>query len=74
MPSIKTITISLPAEMGREIEKVAREEHRTVSELIRETFRQYKAKRNLKELSQQGRKAAKQKRLTPKNFGGPFEP
>jgi metal-responsive CopG/Arc/MetJ family transcriptional regulator len=74
MPSIKTITISLPVDMGREIEKIAREEHRTVSELIRETFRQYKAKRNLKDISQEGKRATKRKRLSPKDFGGPFEP
>lgn len=74
MPSIRTITISLPAEMGREIEKVAKEEHRTVSELVRETFRQYQALRNLKEISQQARKTVKKRKLTPKDFGGPFEP
>ena len=45
MKSIKTITISLPAEMGKEIQRLAEEEHRTVSELIRESFRQYKAQR-----------------------------
>ncbi len=74
MPSLKTITISLPAEMGKEIEKVAKEEHRTVSELIRETFRQYRALRNLKEVSQAARKTVKKRKLTPKDFGGPFEP
>ena len=73
MPSLKTITISLPAEMGKEIEKVAKAEHRTVSELIRETFRQYQAVRNLRELAKDGRKAARDKKLTSKNFGGPFE-
>ena len=36
----KTITISLPAPMGREIQRVAAAEGRTVSELLRETFRQ----------------------------------
>lgn len=73
MPSLKTITISLPAEMGRAIEKVAKEEHRTVSELIRETFRRYQAQRNLHELASRGKKNAKVKKLTPKDFGGPFE-
>ena len=73
MPSSKTITISLPAPMGREIEKVAKEEHRTISELLREAFRQYQAQRNLRRLAQLGRKAAKAKGLTPKDFGGPFE-
>jgi hypothetical protein len=45
MSTTKTITISLPAPMGREIQKVARAEGRTVSELLRETFRQYQARR-----------------------------
>lgn len=73
MPSPKTITISLPAEMGKEIERVAKEEHRTVSELLRETFRQYQALRHLKDVSQEARKAVKKRKLTPKDFGGPFE-
>ena len=74
MPALKTITISLPVEMGKEIEKVAKEEHRTVSELIRETFRQYQAQRNLRSLSREGKKMAKKRKLTPKDLGGPFEP
>jgi metal-responsive CopG/Arc/MetJ family transcriptional regulator len=69
MPSLKTITISLPAEMGKEIEKVAKEEHRTVSELIRETFRQYQALRHLKEVSRAARKTVKKRKLTTKDFG-----
>ena len=73
MKTIKTITISIPIEMGKEIQKLANEEHRTVSELIRESFRQYKAKRTLKTMAQKGRAAAKKKGLTPKDFGGPFE-
>jgi metal-responsive CopG/Arc/MetJ family transcriptional regulator len=73
MPSLKTITISLPVAMGKEIEKVAKAEHRTISELIREAFRQYQAQRNLKSLAVEGRQAAKTKKLNPKDFGGPFE-
>jgi metal-responsive CopG/Arc/MetJ family transcriptional regulator len=73
MKSIKTITISLPVIMGKEIEKVAKAEHRTVSELIREAFRQYQSQRNLKALTQLGQKAAKKKKFTEKDFGGPFE-
>ncbi len=73
MPALKTITISLPAEMGKEIETVAKEEHRTVSELLRETFRQYQSLRNLKDLSREGKNAVKKRKLTPKDFGGPFE-
>jgi metal-responsive CopG/Arc/MetJ family transcriptional regulator len=74
MASTKTITISLPAPMGKEIEKLAKEEHRTISELLREAFRQYQARRNFKSLARLGRKAAKAKGLKPEDFGGPFEP
>ncbi len=59
--------------MGKEIEKVAKEEHRTISELIREAFRQYQAQRNLKALASEGKRAVKTKKLNPKDFGGPFE-
>lgn len=73
MPALKTITISLPVAMGKEIEKVAKEEHRTTSELIREAFRQYQSQRNLRALASEGRRATKKKKLSPKDFGGPFE-
>jgi metal-responsive CopG/Arc/MetJ family transcriptional regulator len=72
MKAQRTITISLPAEMGKEMEAVAREEHRTISELLRETFRSYQAKKLLQKLATQGQKYAKRKGLTPKDFGGPF--
>ncbi len=73
MPALKTITISLPVAMGKEIEKVAKEEHRTTSELIREAFRQYQSQRNLRALASEGRRATKKKKLSPKDLGGPFE-
>jgi predicted transcriptional regulator len=72
MPGAKTITFSLPPDMVREVEQVAKAEHRTVSELLRETFRQYKARRNFAELSTAARKQVKKKGLTEKDFGGPF--
>ncbi len=73
MAAQKTITVSLPAAMGKEIEKVAKEEHRTISELIREAFRQYQAQRNLRALAMEGKRAAKKKKLTQEDFGGPFQ-
>jgi Arc/MetJ-type ribon-helix-helix transcriptional regulator len=73
MKTLKTITISLPMEMGREMQTVAKEEHRTISELIRESFRKYQAHRNLYALAQEGRTVAKKKKITSKAFGGPFE-
>lgn len=73
MRTFKTVTISLPIEMGKEIEKAAKEEHRTVSELLREAFRQYQSQRNLKQLALEGKESAKKKKITPKDLGGPFE-
>ena len=69
MRGIRTITISLPMAMGKEIETLAKEEHRTVSELIREVFRQYRAQRNLASLSAEGRKKAKARKLKPEDLG-----
>ncbi len=69
MPVLKMITVSLPVAIGKEIEKVAKAEHRTVSELIRDAFRQYQTQRNLRALASEGRKAAKRKKLAPKDFG-----
>lgn len=73
MRSIKTITFSLPVEMGREIEELAAQEHRTVSELIREAVRQYQAQRSFKTLVKKGKEAATKKELKPKDFGGAVE-
>ena len=72
MRSSQTITISVPREMGREIEAVAKEEQRTVSELMREVFRQYRAKRAFEQLAKEVRAVVKKKGLTEKDFGGPF--
>lgn len=63
--TLKTITISLPFAMGKQIEKAAKEEHRTVSELLREAFRQHQAKRNLAALTKETKKVVKKKKLTP---------
>ncbi len=64
MSTTKTITISLPLGMGKEIEKIAKEEHRTVSELLREAFRQYQSQRNLKTLSKLAQKNVRSKKMT----------
>ncbi len=41
----ETVTISLPPELAAEVDRLAAEEHRTRSELLREAFRQYAAGR-----------------------------
>ena len=64
MPSLKTITISLPVAMGKEIEKVAKEEHRTTSELIREAFRQYQSQRPLSDRNGGGRVTPTERRVS----------
>lgn len=73
MKTIKTITISVPLAMDKEIQEIAVEEQRTVSELMREAFRQYKAQRTIHRLSKKAHKIVKKKGLTPKDFGGPFK-
>lgn len=45
MRTRQTMSISLPAEMIEEVEKVRRAEHRTRSELVREALRTYFASR-----------------------------
>jgi hypothetical protein len=65
MLALKTITISMPAKMSKEIVKVAKEEHCTVSELLRETFRQNQALRNLRNLAAEGKNTAKKRKQMP---------
>jgi len=73
MKTIKTITISLPIEMGKDVQKMAKEEHRTISEFVREAVRQYKAQRIFTTLAKKGQKIAKKKGLKPEDFGGSLD-
>ena len=50
----RVLNVSVPPEMYEEIESVAREEHRTKSELIREAFRQYQFNRRWQVLRRWG--------------------
>ena len=43
MRTTKVLSVSLPPEMFSWAEEVARSEHRTMSELVREALRAYKA-------------------------------
>jgi CopG family transcriptional regulator / antitoxin EndoAI len=45
MRSSGTVTISLPPELAVEVDRLARQEGRTRSELLREAFRQYAERR-----------------------------
>jgi len=46
----KVYTISLPPEMAKQAEALAKEENRTMSELFREAFRTYQAEQVIKTL------------------------
>jgi len=59
MRNTKPITISLPTDLLRETQRVARVEARTRSELIRDALRQYLASRRWQRLRQWGTETAK---------------
>jgi len=42
----QTVTVSLPPELAREVDRVARKEGRSRSEMFREALRQYLARRD----------------------------
>ena len=65
MRTAKVISLSLPPDMEKEVLKVAREEHRTISELLREAFRQYLANRDLAAIRKEGRQVAKKMKIKP---------
>lgn len=52
------INISVPPPMAKQIEKVAKEENRTKSELLREAFRAYEFDRDWAKIKAVGRKTA----------------
>lgn len=69
MRNFKIVSFSAPSNFIKEMQEVAKREHRTVSELLRECFRQYSALQNLKDLSTKGKKAAKARKVTRKDVG-----
>jgi CopG family transcriptional regulator/antitoxin EndoAI len=58
MRTTKPITVSLPGDLLRETQRVAQEESRTRSELIRDALRQYLASRRWQRLRQWGAETA----------------
>ncbi len=65
----KIVSISLPPDMQTEVNQVAKEERRTVSEVLREAFRQYMALRTLNDVRRQAQKSAKKRKLKPGDVG-----
>ena len=61
----RTVTISLPPRLAREVDRVARNERRSRSELLREAFRQYVARLDRWErIFEAGTEAARRARVT----------
>ena len=58
MRTTKPITVSLPPDLLRETQRVAEEETRTRSDLIRDALRQYLASRRWQRLRQWGAETA----------------
>jgi metal-responsive CopG/Arc/MetJ family transcriptional regulator len=60
MRTSKVVSITLPPAMAAEAEQLAKEEKRSMSELMREAFRRYKREREWDEANAYGRARAKQ--------------
>jgi CopG family transcriptional regulator / antitoxin EndoAI len=58
MRTTKTLSVTLPPEMLTRAEQLAKKEHRTMSELVREALRQYERKSWWDEMNEYGRKTA----------------
>jgi predicted transcriptional regulator len=58
MRTTKTLSITLPPEMLTRAERIARREHRTMSELVREALRHYERRNWWDEMNAYGRKSA----------------
>jgi Arc/MetJ-type ribon-helix-helix transcriptional regulator len=65
MRTAKVISFSMPPDMEEEVQKIAKEERRTISELLREAFRQYLTNRDLATVRKEGHKVAKKMRIKP---------
>ena len=68
MRTAKVVSISLPPDMNSDIQELAREERRSVSELMREALRQYIALNTWKKAQKQARKVAKKKNISPEDI------
>ncbi len=58
--STKLVTISLPPDLLKKAERVAEEEHRTKSELLREALRAYITSRQWDQIREWGDRTAKE--------------
>ena len=64
MRTSKTLSITLPPEMLTRAEEIARKEHRTMSELVREALRHYERTQWWDSMNAYGRRKAEERGLT----------
>jgi CopG family transcriptional regulator / antitoxin EndoAI len=64
MRTTKTISISLPPAQLKEMEKLAKKQNRTMSELVREAFRRYQYQQQLEEANAYGQAKAQERGIT----------
>jgi predicted transcriptional regulator len=67
MRTTEPVSITFPPEMLKRAKKLAGKENRTMSELIREAFREYERKRRWDEINAYGREKAAEFGLTEEN-------
>lgn len=60
MRNTKVYSITMPPELAKQAERLAKKENRTMSELMREAFRRYQVERELDALNAYGRAKAKE--------------
>ena len=65
----KPITISIMPEMLEQVNRIAKEESRTRSELLREAVRRYIAEKELTRLNRYGQTKARQQGIEAKDVG-----
>ena len=67
MRASKIISVSLPPDMTEEVQEMAKDERRTVSELLREAFRQYAAGKALQDVRKEAGRVAKKRAIKPED-------
>ena len=70
MRTTKTLSITLPPEMLARAAEMARREHRTMSELVREALREYERKNWWAEMNAFGQAKAAERGLTEPDVEG----
>jgi predicted transcriptional regulator len=67
MRTTTPVSITLPAEMLKRAKRLAKTENRTMSELMREAYREYERKRRWDEVNEYGREKAAALGITEKD-------